>query len=346
MDAPDDVCVLVPTYNEAETIGEVIERFRDAGYENVLVADGGSTDGTRSIATDLGATVFEQSGSGKGQAVREAIDRIDARYVLMVDGDATYRPEEADRMLEPLLDGRAEHVIGNRFADMDPAAMSRLNRAGNRLINRAFRFIHGRDLADILSGYRAFTLDSVRRLSLTASGFGIETEMAVECLKHDVRTEVVPITYEPRPDDSDTNLRPFRDGATILLTLYQMAKTNNPLFYFGSVGSLSTITGLVIAAYVAVEWFTRSISHEVLAVVAGVAVLFGVQLLMFGVLSDLIVAINREQTRQLERLATELSGVDSSRVEAPMEPADSDSPSAPETDTSNEDVTAEPSDRS
>jgi dolichol-phosphate mannosyltransferase len=98
-----------------------------------------------------------------------------------------------------------------------------------------------------------------------------------------------------------------------------MAKTNNPLFYFGSVGILSTLVGVVLAGYVAIEWVTRSISHEVIAVVAGVAVLFGVQLLMFGVLSDLVVTLNREQTHQMQELARELNR-DGSRGETATEP--------------------------
>jgi dolichol-phosphate mannosyltransferase len=303
----DDVCVLVPTYNEAETIGDVVDEFRAAGFESILVVDGGSTDGTRERAADHGARVELQSGTGKGQAVREGVRMVDEPYVLMLDGDATYRAADADAMLEPLLSGRAEHVIGDRFADMEDGAMTRLNQFGNRVINGAFKFIHGRDLQDILSGYRAFSVDSFQRLTLTADGFGIETEMAVECVKHNVPTQVVPIRYEARPDESETNLRPFRDGGAIIFTLYQMAKTNNPLFYFGSVGALSTLTGVGLGAWVAVEWFTRNISHEVIAVVAGVAILFGVQLLMFGVLSDMIVAVNREQTRQLEELTRRVS---------------------------------------
>jgi glycosyltransferase (TIGR04182 family) len=325
---PEDVCILVPTYEEAETIGRVIDGYVTAGFEHVLVIDGGSSDGTRDIAEDHGARVVVQSGSGKGQAVREAMDYIDRPYVLMVDGDATYRADEAERMLEPLFSGEAEHVIGNRFANMQSGAMSRLNQAGNGIINRAFEVIHGRNLRDILSGYRAFTYRSFQRLNLTADGFGIETEMAVECVKHNVRTTVVPITYQPRPDESETNLRPFRDGGVILLTLYQMAKTNNPLFYFGSVGILSTLVGIVLAAYVAIEWVTRSISHEVIAVVAGVAVLFGVQLLMFGVLSDLIVTLNREQTRQMEELARELNA-DSSTGDQQAEPRTQPTPDQP-----------------
>ncbi|MBV0901287.1 S-layer glycoprotein N-glycosyltransferase AglJ [Haloarcula salina] len=304
----DDVCVLLPTYNEAETIESVVSGFREQGFPNVLVIDGGSTDGTRDIAESAGARVVEQTGSGKGQAVREAVaQHVDEPYVLMADGDATYRPDEADRLLKPLLSGRAAHVIGNRFANMQSGAMTRLNQFGNRIINKAFEVIHGRNLTDILSGYRAFTRESFLRSSLTAEGFGIETEMAVECVKHNISTAVVPITYQPRPDESDTNLRPFRDGATIILTLYQMAKTNNPLFYFGSVGIASTTVGLALGAFVAYDWVVNSTSHEVIAVVGSFGILLGIQLLMFGVLSDMLVAVNREQTRRLEDIAVTLS---------------------------------------
>jgi len=309
-----DVCVLVPTYNEAETIGDVVDGFHEQGLDDVFVVDGGSTDGTREIATERGARVVEQSGSGKGQAVREAIGMIEKPYVLLIDGDATYRPAEADRLLAPLLAGEVDHVIGDRFAGMEEGAMTRLNRAGNRVINRAFGFVHGRNLGDILSGYRAFTTRSAETFTLTSDGFGIETELSVECVKHGVKTAVVPITYKSRPDESETNLRPFRDGTVILLTLYQMAKTNNPLFYFGSVGVLSILSGTILGIYVAYEWFVRSTSHEVLALVGGVAVLLGIQLLMFGVLSDLIVAVNREQNNRLERIAEEIESRSPSRT--------------------------------
>ncbi len=313
MDEYDEVCVLIPTYNEAETIGQVVEGFRVEGFEQILVIDGGSDDDTQRIARESGAEVITQSGEGKGQAVREAVGLIEQPYVLLVDGDSTYRPDEAKRILDPLLAGEADHVIGDRFADMKPGAMTRLNKAGNRVINTAFRFIHGRDLQDILSGYRAFTRHSFQRLSLSADGFGIETEMSVECVKHDVRTAVVPITYEPRPEESETNLRPFRDGGNIILRLYQMARTNNPIFYFGSIGMVSLLTGIGLAAFVAYRWIARGINHDVIALASGVALLFGIQLIMFGVLSDLIVAANRRHDQQLDRIED--------RIDA-LEPAD------------------------
>jgi glycosyltransferase (TIGR04182 family) len=298
---PDDVCVLVPTLDEAETIGDVVGDFRDEGYDDILVIDGGSTDGTREAAREAGARVVEQTGRGKGQAVREAVaDHVDREYVLMLDGDGTYRAADAEAMLDPLRTGEAEHVIGNRFADMRSGAMTVLNRIGNRLINRTFGLIHRESFGDILSGYRAFTRESFGEMHLTADGFGIETEMAVECAKRGIPTTVVPITYHPRPAGSNTNLHPIRDGGIIFLELYRRAKTNNPLFYFGSLGTVSTATGVLVAIYVGVEWVTRQVSHEVLAVVAAFAILVGVQLLMFGMLADLILSLHREQLRERE----------------------------------------------
>ncbi|WP_257297851.1 S-layer glycoprotein N-glycosyltransferase AglJ [Haloarchaeobius sp. FL176] len=303
----DDVCVLVPTYNEAATIGEVVSGLYDEGLENVLVIDGHSTDETREIAAEHGARVVLQTGtgrgSGKGEAVREGVEHIDAEYVLMLDGDGTYKPEDAQAMLEPLRSGRAEHVVGDRFADMESGAMTRLNQFGNRIINAGFRLIHRQDFGDILSGYRAFTRESFELMSLSAEGFGIETELAVECARHNVATEVVDITYLARPDGSETNLRPFRDGGGILLTLYLRSKTHNPLFYFGTVGGVVGVTGVFVAAFVAYDWFVNEVPHDVLAMLAGVLLLVGVQLAMFGVLADTMVVLHREQRERVERLA-------------------------------------------
>ncbi|QCS41769.1 S-layer glycoprotein N-glycosyltransferase AglJ [Natrinema versiforme] len=298
----DDVCILIPTLDEAATIADVIEGFYEHGYTNVVIVDGDSSDDTREIAREHGAEVLVQSGDGKGQAVREALEYITVPYVLMVDGDGTYDPADADKMLEPLSRGY-EHVIGNRFADMDDDAMRALNGFGNRMINRAFGFVHGANYEDILSGYRAFTVDSFERLSLDSDGFTIETELAVECVKHGVETTVVPISYSARPDESETNLHPVRDGGTILLALYSLAKTNNPLFYFGSLGVTGILSGGLIATYVLWEWIQYQQGHEIMALASAAAVLLGVQLLMFGVLSDMLVTLHREQRRRLERIA-------------------------------------------
>jgi len=298
----DDVTVLIPTLDEAATIEAVVSGFVERGFEHVLVVDGGSSDGTQELAAEAGARVIEQTGSGKGHAMMQGFSEVDTEYVLVLDGDGTYLPEDAETLLEPLRSGEADHVVGNRFADIRSGAMPRLNRVGNRLINWAYRAIHRREHHDILSGYRAMTMDSLERMNLTAEGFGIETEMCVECVRHGIESMEVPITYETRPAGSETNLHPIKDGGTIIVTLYRLAKTNNPLFYFGSLGTLALASGGAIAAYVGYEWFARGIPHEVLAIVAAAGILVGVQLLMFGVLSDMIVALHRDQRRRIERV--------------------------------------------
>ncbi len=343
-----DVCVLLPTLNESATIVEVIDSYQEVGFENILVVDGGSADDTRELAREAGARVMTQSDSGKGQAIREAVAQIDAEYVLMVDADLTYRAADAERMLEPLLVGDFEHVIGNRFAKMEPGAMTRLNKLGNKIINRGFTFIHGENYRDILSGYRAFRTDSFAQLALSADGFGIETEMAVECAKNEIKTEVVPVTYRPRPDGSTTNLHPIKDGGIIFLELYRKAKTSNPLFYFGSVGLLSTLAGVGMAAFVIFRWIVDGVGHEIVAVGATAATLFGVQLLMFGVLADLMLSLHREQVSRIDRLEAENFAVDGESTESvsddslSVDAESSTDPTSADTDSSTDRRPAEP----
>ena len=225
--------------------------------------------------------------------MREAVAATDRPIIVLVDGDGTYRPEEVGDLLAP-IDAGAAHVIGNRFGRMQPGAMTRLNRLGNRAINWGFRRIHGVGLTDILSGYRAFTRRSYEALQLTADGFGIETQMAVECAKREIATAEVDITYRPRVAGSETNLRPVRDGGIIIIELLRRAKTTNPLVYFGSLGAIVMILGAVVGAYVIYRWTTAGASHELLAVAAVAGVIFGGQLLIFGFLADMLVSLQRE----------------------------------------------------
>jgi dolichol-phosphate mannosyltransferase len=129
--------------------------------------------------------------------------------------------------------------------------------------------------------------------------------MAVECVKNRVSVAVVPITYRERPGGSATNLHPIRDGGVIFLELYRKAKTNNPLFYFGSVGAASTAAGLAMGAFVLYRYLAFGISHEVVAVGAVGATILGIQLLVFGVLADMIHSLHREQIARYERAVSD-----------------------------------------
>lgn len=292
-----DVCILIPTLNEAATIGQLIKDFRQEGFSNILVIDGNSKDGTRQIAEAEGARVVMQTGKGKGQAIIQAFRLIENPYVVMVDGDGTYLASEAHSLLKPILEGRADHVIGNRLGNYSPGAFTKLNLVGNHLINMFFDIAYEVELKDILSGYRAFTLESVKELELNKTGFEIETEISVECVLKKQRVEEVPITYLPRSKKSTTKLNPVKDGFRIGSTIYGLAKMHNPMFYFGIIGFIFILAGLFTGTFVVAQWY-EGITRIPLSVLTALLIIFGLQMFIFGILSDFILTLHR-QTIQL-----------------------------------------------
>ena len=134
----EEACILIPTLNEGKTIEGIIKEFKSMGFSDILVIDGHSTDGTAEKAKNAGARIVIQSGSGKGQAVSQAFQLITSKYIVMIDGDGTYLPEEVDKLLEPVVSGHADHVIGDRFANYQKGAFTGLNLFGNRILNKMF----------------------------------------------------------------------------------------------------------------------------------------------------------------------------------------------------------------
>jgi dolichol-phosphate mannosyltransferase len=296
---PDEVCVLVPTLNEAPTIGSVVKEFQQLGYTHILVMDGRSTDKTIEIARGLGVTVRTQSGKGKGNALMEAFEQIRQPYVILVDGDGTYTAKDAEKLLRPLYLG-FDHVIGDRLNTADRGAFSFLNHLGNVLINFLFKVAHGTDLHDILSGYRAFTMDSVKGMRLKEKGFGIETEMTVEAVRNGQRIMVVPVHYRKRVG-TRTKLNPFHDGVKIITTTYRLAKTNNPIFYFGLMGVLLSLSGMMVGVYVVMEWL-KGITRVPLTILTVLLIMMGFEIFMFGVISDILLSFHREIIHEIQLL--------------------------------------------
>jgi len=290
-----DVCILIPTLNEEETIGEVISSFKRQGFDNILVIDGNSTDSTRAIAKRAGARVVIQRGKGKGAAVRQAFELIDSDIIVMIDGDGTYLPTEVQRLIEPIERGEAEHVIGNRFAY--GGAFAILHRLGNWFLNKIFSIGYGLELQDILSGYRAFTKGAVKKMTLRKEGFEIEAEMTVESVKRGIKLKEVPISYRKRRGKSKLNF--FRDGMRITYTLYVLARTHNPAFYFGIIGSAFILIGVMTGIYVVYEWF-NGITRVPLTVFTSLMIISGIQFLIFGLLGDLLVTLQREMLEALK----------------------------------------------
>ncbi|MFB6143709.1 MAG: glycosyltransferase [Candidatus Nanohaloarchaea archaeon] len=284
------IAVLVPTLNEEEAVKQVLEGFPEeySGHElKKYVIDGGSTDATVEKAKEAGAEVLHQRlEGGKGDGVRQALNEIDADIYVMIDGDATYDPSEVGKLLEPILAGEAEHVIGWR-TNRTPGSIPLLNRAGNRIFNLVTSFSTGVKVHDMLSGFRAFTKESLDYTATTQPGFGIETEMTFTAIENNVPLSEVEISYNERKGES--KLHPVMDGWRIINTIIWSIRDMNPLKFF----SVAALFMFVLASYPGYLTLMQKLQQGRItnlgpALFASLLAIIGVQLLIFGLLADQI----------------------------------------------------------
>lgn len=208
--------VIVPTYNEELSIGDLLTKLKNLNYPKVTVIDGHSTDNTQKIAESFSNVTFIiQTGKGKGQALRQAFRETNEPYILMLDADGTNPPESGIDLLKYVYNGY-DHVIGNRLKQYEKGAFKSLNLAGNIIFNQLFEKKTGQNMQDILSGFRAFKTESVNALNLHTNGFEIETELCLETVKHKQQWIVVDTPYKARIAGSKSNLHPFKDGKKII----------------------------------------------------------------------------------------------------------------------------------
>ncbi|MCS7120859.1 MAG: glycosyltransferase family 2 protein [Candidatus Bathyarchaeota archaeon] len=237
----DDVTVVLPTLNEEDAIGSVIDEIRGAGYDKVLVVDGYSKDRTVEIARSKGVTVISQHGEGKAGAIRTAIENVKTKYMLVMDADETYDPNDISKMVAAALScGDCDEVIGWR---RDRRNIPLAHRFGNWVLGFALSLMMGRRVNDPCSGIYLLKTEVARRLELTATGFGVEAEIVCQICAHGRLVEV-PVSYRKRKGVG--KLRTWRDGLHILGTIIKMMWLYNPVFMFSAFASLSAVPGLII----------------------------------------------------------------------------------------------------
>jgi len=286
----DEITVVVPTFNEEKAIGLVLDEVRAAGYENVLVVDGYSVDATVKLAESRGVLVVQQSGRGKTGAIRTAVDFVKTPYMLVMDGDYTYCAKDITRFLNH--GGRYAHVVGSR----ERAQMAWVHRVGNWMITRAFNLLLGAGLSDVCSGMYLLKTDVARELEFRSKGFRTEVEVVAQTAMNGDVTEV-PVDYRPRVGKQ--KLSTWRHGFDILWSLFGLARSHNPVFFFSLLAALATVPGVL-----AISWALYS--RLFLGTWEFNWLLFGSILFLFGALGWAVATISLLLKRMERRIMQSL----------------------------------------
>ena len=241
------IAVLLPCYNEEAAIAATVEGFRKAlPGATIYVYDNNSRDGTREAAAKAGAVVRTERQQGKGHVVRRMFADIDADVYVMADGDLTYDPEAAPKMVDMLIGERLDMVVGTRRHEAKQAYRGG-HVLGNRLFTGLLARLFGRSFSDIFSGYRVFSRRYVKSFPVLSQGFEIETEMSVHALELRMPVGEIETNYAARPEGSHSKLSTWGDGWRILKTIVTLYRIERPVLFFGSIGALLLAAAVVLA---------------------------------------------------------------------------------------------------
>lgn len=218
------ISVVIPAFNEEETLESVIHRTRRTldlmgNAHEIIVVDDGSTDQTCNIASKEGVTIVRNHrNGGKGRALKMGFDRCNGEVIVTIDADGSHQPEEVPKLISPIIKNEVDMVIGSRFnGQMEEKAVKTVNIIGNKLFNVFIFLLSGRRLTDSQSGFRAFSRDVLSNLNVRSKGYEIESEITVELIQKGFVIGEVPIKCTCAPRNS--RLRAFRDGCKILKTI-------------------------------------------------------------------------------------------------------------------------------
>ena len=251
------IAVLLPCYNEALTIGKVVDDFkRELPEADIYVYDNNSTDNSGELARKSGAIVRRVVQQGKGHVVRRMFQEIDADVYVMVDSDDTYPADEIKQLIEPVANGEVDMVVGDRLSSTYMTENKRPgHNFGNVLVCTLIKWLWLFDIRDVMTGYRVFSRRFVKTCPVLSNGFEIETEMTLHALDKRMAVKAIPVQYRDRPQGSFSKLNTISDGIRVLKTIFNMFRFYRPFAFFGSVGAILAVIAAVFAMPVLSAYF-------------------------------------------------------------------------------------------
>lgn len=252
----DKVAVLLPCYNEAGAIGDVVRAFKAAlPQADIYVYDNNSSDTTAQEALEAGAIVRQEPRQGKGSVVRTMFRDIDADYYVMADGDGTYDASLAPKMLQKAKDNRLAMVVGRRVSAAGEETYRAGHVFGNWMLTSLAKLFFTGGFTDILSGYRVFSRAMVNSFTPLSDGFQIETEMTVHALSLKLPVGEVDTPYYERAGGTKSKLSTYKDGFRILFLMIRLFKDLSPLIFFSVLAAAFFVLGLIPFLDVLLEYF-------------------------------------------------------------------------------------------
>lgn len=293
----DKIAVLIPCYNEALTVEQVVTDFKSALPEaTIYVYDNNSTDGTDELARKAGAVVRYEYQQGKGNVMRRMFAEIDAECYLIVDGDATYPASSAREMVDKVLTKKVDMVVGDRLSSTYFSENKRpFHNLGNSLVRKSINLLFRNDIKDIMTGYRAFSYRFVKTFPVLSKGFEIETEMSIHAVDKNMFMENVVIEYKDRPDGSTSKLNTYSDGFKVLKTIVRLFQTYRPLYFFGAIALALALVSIAFFIPVVKTYFdTGLVPHFPTLIVCCFVMLAAIQSLFSGLILQTIYQKNRQ----------------------------------------------------
>ena len=224
------ISVIIPVYNERETITEVIRRVQEQPFDmEIMVVDDCSTDGTREILRETEwpenvHILYHEKNRGKGAAIRTALAAVSKEVIIIQDADLEYNPDDFSTVLRPILDGVADVVYGSRFLGIHRSFMLH-HYVGNKLLTLTTNLLYNNMLTDMETGYKAFLSPVIKGIRIRSNRFDFEPEITAKVLKHGYRIYEVPIYYAGR-DYTEGKKITWRDGFAAIWALIRFRFIN------------------------------------------------------------------------------------------------------------------------
>ncbi len=316
-----EIAVLIPCYNEEQTVQKVVRDYQEAFPEAVIyVYDNNSTDRTAELAKEAGAVVRHEYAQGKGNVIRSMFREIDADCYIMTDGDDTYPP--VPDMAEMILNGQAHMVIGDRLSSTYFSENKRpFHNSGNRVVRSLINHLFDIHVKDIMTGSRAFSYEFVKTFPVLSKGFEIETEMTIHGAANNLLMKEIPIEYRDRPDGSESKLNTYSDGIKVLRTIARLFKEYKPMEFFGILSLVFFAISVILFVPIFTEYFrTGLVPRFPTLIAAGFLLIVSLLLLISGIILEVIVKKNR-QIFELFYIRTKRPQNDPSKTECHSEKA-------------------------